>query len=295
MGIGLEPGTQSSTREELRAEGDDLPVTVIEPRSGWQIIDFRELWRARELLMFLIWRDVKIRYKQTAIGAAWAILQPLAMVAGLTFALGRIAGEANAAVPYWLFVLTGMLPWLLFTGSVTQAAMSVVNNQQLVTKVYFPRLLLPLSAVGLAVIDFLVGCVVLAIGLPIAGVMPTAQILLAPLAMAVLLATALGLGLGLSALTVRYRDFRVILPLVIQLGMFLTPGIFLQSAKFGPLGEAILLANPVQGAVVNFRAAVLGLPPDWLALAIAAAEATVLLVVGAAYFRRVEKGFADVI
>lgn len=297
MSIGVEPEAEPASPRDPRAgpRADDLPVTVIEPRSGWQIIDFRELWRARELLAFLVWRDIKIRYKQTAIGAAWAVLQPLAMVAGLTFALGRIAGEANAAVPYWLFVLTGMLPWLLFTGSVTQSAMSVVNNQQLVTKVYFPRLLLPLSAVGLAVIDFCVGAVVLAIGLPIAGVSLTPGMFLAPLALAVLLAASLGIGLGLSALTVRYRDFRVILPLAIQLGMFLTPGIFLQSAKFGPLGEAILLANPVQGAVVNFRAALLGLPPDWLALGIAASEALVLLVLGAAYFRRVEKGFADVI
>ena len=229
MSIGVEPETGTTpTVAEPRPASDDLPVTVIEPRSGWRIIDFRELWRARELLAFLVWRDIKIRYKQTAIGAAWAVLQPLAMVAGLTFALGRIASAPDAVVPYWLFVLTGMLPWLLFTGSVNQAAMSVINNHQLVTKVYFPRLLLPLSAVGLAIIDFCVGALVLAVSLPIAGITPTSGLLLVPVALAVLVAAARGLGLGLSALTVRYRDVRVLLPLASHLVMFLTPGLFLQ-------------------------------------------------------------------
>lgn len=272
-----------------------MPVTVIEPRRGWRLLDLRELWRGRELLFFLVWRDIKIRYKQTIIGAAWAVFQPLAMVAGMTFALGRIAGDAQAEVPYWLFVLTGMLPWLFFTSAVTLSANSVVNNQQLITRVYFPRMLLPLSAIGLAMLDFAVGSLVLLIGLPVAEVKPTATLLLAPLPMAVLLTAALGLGLALAALTVRYRDFRVILPLVIQLGMFLTPGIFLQSARFGPVGETVLLLNPVQGAVVNFRAALLGLPMDWSALGIAATEAILLLLVGSAYFRRAETSFADVI
>lgn len=297
MGIGLESETQPTASAEglPRAEGDDLPLTVIEPRTGWRLLDARELWRARELLAFLIWRDVKIRYKQTAIGAAWAILQPLTMMLVLTFALGRVAGQTGGAVPYWLFVLTGLLPWLLFAAAVTQSAMSVVNNQQLVTKIYFPRLLLPLSAVGLAVIDFLVGCLMLVVALPVEGVWPTANMLLAPVALAIVIAASLGLGLGLAALTVRYRDFRVIIPLAIQLGMFLTPGIYLQSASFGSLGEALLLLNPVQGAVVNFRAAVLNLPPDWLALGVSMLESVVLFVIGAAYFRRVERGFADVI
>lgn len=301
MSIGLQsepeskPTAPAGPDSHALRDTDSLPVTIIEPRSGWRIIDVNEIWRARELLAFLIWRDIKIRYKQTAIGAAWALLQPLAMMAVLTFALGRVAGQANGPVPYWLFVLTGLLPWLLFSSALTQSATSVVNNQQLVTKVYFPRLLLPLSAVGLAVVDFFVGCLVLVVALPVEGVWPTTSIWLAPVGLLVLLAVSLGLGLGLAALTVRYRDFRVILPLAIQLGMFLTPGIYLQSAAFGPLGETLLLLNPVQGAVVNIRAALLGLTPDWLALGVAALEGAIVLVIGAAYFRRVERGFADVI
>jgi lipopolysaccharide transport system permease protein len=273
-----------------------LPLTVIEPRSGWRVFDPSDLWRFRELLLFLIWRDVKIRYKQTAIGAAWAVLQPVAVMAALAFALGRVAGQPGAAVPYWLFVLCGLVPWTFFAAAVAQGGVSVVNNQHLVTKVYFPRLLLPLSAAGLAGVDFAVGFVGLLIAAAAAGVFPGVGLLAVPLVLGVLALVAVGLGVGLAALTVSYRDFRVVVPLLLQMWMFLTPAIYDQKGvTAGAVGEAVALLNPVNGVVANFRAAVLGGPLDWASLGVSAAVGLVLFAAGAAHFRRVERRFADVI
>lgn len=272
------------------------PLTVIEPRGRWSTFDLGELWRFRELLLFLIWRDVKIRYKQTAIGAAWAILQPVAAMAAFTFALGRVVGEPGAAVPYWLFVLCGLVPWTFFSSAVSQTGVSIVNNQQLVTKIYFPRILLPLSAAGLAGVDFLVGFAVLVVAALGAGITPGLSLLALPLAVAVLALAAIGLGVLLAALTVRYRDFRVVLPFVIQLGLFLTPAIYDQSGRtVSPSTAAVLLFNPLQAAIGNFRAALFGLPLDWPGLAAAAILGAALFLLGGWYFRRTERAFADVI
>lgn len=295
MSVGLHP-TPTGPAARPPAAADELPLTVIEPRAGWRVFDLAELWRFRELLLFLVWRDVKIRYKQTAIGAAWAVLQPVAVMGALAFALGRVAGQPGAAVPYWLFVLCGLVPWTFFATAVSQGGMSVVNNQHLVTKVYFPRLLLPLSAAGLAGVDFAIGFVGLLIAAAVAGVFGGAGLLAVPLVLGVLALVAVGLGVGLAALTVTYRDFRVVVPLVLQLLMFLTPAIYDQKGvTAGGVGEAVAVLNPVNGVVLNFRAAVLGGPLDWASLGTSAAIGLVLFAAGSAYFRRVERGFADVI
>ena len=271
-------------------------LTVIESRGGWAAFDFGELWRFRELLLFLIWRDVKIRYKQTAIGASWAILQPVAVMLALTFALGRVVGVPDAATPYWLFVLCGLVPWTFFASAVSQTGVSVVNNQNLVTKIYFPRILLPLSAAGLACVDFLVGFAVLLVAAFAFGVSAGFSMLAIPLVLGVLVLVAVGLGVFLAALTVRYRDFKVVVPLVLQLWMFMTPAIYDQAGKtVGPNTEAILMANPVQALVVNFRAALLGTPFDWVGLGAAGVLGVVMFTVGGWYFRRTERAFADVI
>ena len=297
MSVGLpevEP-THASESEPAVAQSEPI-LTVIEPRGGWSTFDFRELWRFRELLAFLIWRDVKIRYKQTAIGAAWAILQPVAVMGALTFALGRVVGVPDAAVPYWLFVLCGLVPWTFFASAVSQTGVSVVNNQNLVTKVYFPRILLPLSASGLAAVDFLVGFLVLVVAAFAAGVVPGASALAIPLVLAVLVLVATGLGVFLAALTVRFRDFRLVVPLILQLWMFLTPAIYDQAGRtVGPNTELVLLANPVQAIVLNFRAALFGLPFDWSGLGVAGAIGVVLFLAGGWYFRRTERAFADII
>lgn len=299
MSVGLPEAEPTHAPEPLPAPAaahPEPPLTVIEPRGGWSSFDLRELWRFRELLLFLIWRDVKIRYKQTAIGAAWAILQPVAVMAALTFALGRVVGLPDAAIPYWLFVLCGLVPWMFFATAVSQTGVSVVNNQHLVTKVYFPRILLPLSASGLAAVDFLVGFVVLGVAAVFAGVVPGAQVLAIPLVLAVLALSAVGLGVFLAALTVRFRDFRLVVPLVLQLWMFLTPAIYDQAGRtVGPNTEIVMLANPMQAVVVNFRAALLGTPFDWAGLGIAAAIGVVLFAAGGWYFRRTERAFADMI
>lgn len=286
------------TREDSppAEEPDTVPVTVIERRSGWGVFDFRELWPFRELLLFLIWRDVTIRYKQTAVGLAWAVLQPVAVMAVMSFALGRVAGSPDAATPYWMFVLCGLVPWTFFSAAVANSGMSVVNNQHLVTKVYFPRLLLPLSGVGLAGVDFLVAFAVLMVLVGAGGVFAGWSVLLVPVVVLVLSLIALGIGVFIAAVTVRYRDFRVIVPLALQLGMFLTPAIYDQNGlTAGAEGRIIGAVNPVNAVVANFRAAVIGGPIDWAGLGVAAVVGAVLFLAAATYFRRVERQFADVI
>ena len=297
MSIGLsEPESPTASHEVPEPARPEPPLTIIESRGSWSTFDFRELWRFRELLAFLIWRDVKIRYKQTAIGAAWAILQPVAVMGAFTFALGRVVGVEGAAVPYWLFVLCGLVPWTFFASAVSQTGVSVVNNNHLVTKVYFPRILLPLSASGLAGVDFLVGFLVLIVAAFAAGVVPGIQLLALPLAIAVLAIAAVGLGVFLAALTVRFRDFRLVVPLVLQLWMFLTPAIYDQAGRtMSPTAETILMLNPLQAVVANFRAAVLGTPFDWPGLAVAGGWGVLAFALGAWYFRHTEKAFADII
>lgn len=287
--------TATTPAPDAATAPDNLPVTVITADTGLGFGVLAELWRFRELLLFLVWRDVKIRYKQTVIGIFWALLQPLAVMGVLVFALGRVASQADAATPYWLFVLAGLVPWTFLAAAVSGAGMSVVANQQLVTKVYFPRVLLPLSATGLAGVDFTIGGLALAAAVAFAAD-PGWQLLALPLVLMVMALVASGVGLLLAAVTVTYRDFRVVLPLLVQTWMFMTPTIYLQaSSGLGPVGQAVQLANPAHGAIVNFRAAVLGLPLDWTALGISAAIGIVLFALGLWYFQKAERSFADVI
>jgi lipopolysaccharide transport system permease protein len=279
----------------------DLPLTIIEPRSGWQFVDVNEIWRYRELLGFLIWRDVKVRYKQTVLGAAWAILQPLATMMVFTLFLRDIVGVPNSPVPYPLFVFCGMLMWTSFANAVTSASNSVVASQNMVTKIYFPRMLIPLGAIGAVAVDVLVGAGMLAllmIGYAIAGYEITIgwRILYAPFLVLALGMAATGLGTLLSALTVAYRDFRHVVPFLVQLWLFATPSIFVQAATmFGPRGQAALRLNPVHGLIVNFRAAVLNQPLEPVALGSALFISVGLMLFGCLYFRRVERQFADII
>jgi lipopolysaccharide transport system permease protein len=281
------------------ASADDLPVTVIERRRGWQLVDLRELWRYRELLFFLAWRDVKVRYKQTALGAAWAVLQPLATMLVFSVFIGRMGGQAKEIPHYSLFVFTALLPWLFFQNALSSASNSVVGNQGLVTKVYFPRLIIPMAAIGAGLVDFAVASVVLmAMMLYPPVVLPGWGIVLAPLILLLLLLASLGVGTLLSALTVAYRDFRHVVPFAVQLWMFSTPCIYLDAAKsVGPNGRLVLPLNPAYGLIYNFRAALLGgdYEFDWYALTVSGAVSVGLLVLGCAYFRRVERNFADII
>jgi lipopolysaccharide transport system permease protein len=275
---------------------DDLPLTIIERRSTWQLVDWRELWRYHELLFFLTWRDVKVRYKQTVLGAAWAVLQPLATMIVFAVFLGRMAGVSNQIEHYSLFVFAGMLPWTFFANALSSAGGSVVGNQNLVTKVYFPRLIIPMSAVGAGLVDFAVAFGMLAAMMLFYSVLPGWGFLLLPLMVLLLGIAALGIGTLLAALTVAYRDFRYVVPFGVQLWMFATPCIYLDAANLiGPRGQLVLPLNPAYGLILNFRQAALGGSLDWYALLVSAAVSIAMLLVGCFYFRRVERGFADII
>lgn len=293
---------QDTTLEAEQAVGgdlsqmDDLPLTVIERRPTWQIVDLRELWRYYELLFFLTWRDVKVRYKQTVLGAAWAVLQPLATMIVFAVFLGRMAGVSEQIEHYGLFVFAGMLPWTFFSNALSSAGNSVVGNQNLVTKVYFPRLIIPMSAVGAGLVDFAIAFGLLAAMMLFYGVLPGWGFLLLPLIVLLLVVAALGVGTLLAALTVAYRDFRYVIPFGVQLWMFATPCIYLNAAKVvGSRGELVLPLNPAYGLILNFRQAALGGPLDWYALTASATVSVTLLLLGCLYFRRVERSFADIV
>jgi lipopolysaccharide transport system permease protein len=254
------------------------------------------LWRYRELLYFLTWRDIKVRYKQTALGAAWAILQPFATMVVFSLFFGRLAEMPAGGAPYPLFVFAGLLPWFFFSNAITSASQSVVGSQNLVTKVYFPRLIIPLGAVGASLVDFAIGFAMLIALSFYYGVVPGFGLLLVPFLSLGLLVAATGVGTLLSALTVAYRDFRYVVPFMVQLWMFATPCIYLSAHAYGsPRWEAVLPFNPAYGWIANFRAAVLGGPYDLYSLSISTGMSVLLLVVGCLYFRRVERNFADII
>jgi lipopolysaccharide transport system permease protein len=277
---------------------DDLPVTVIERRPGWHLFDLAELWRYRELLYFLTWRDVKLRYKQTVLGAGWAVIQPLATMFVFSTFFGNMKDVAEhlGSLPYPLFVYAGMLPWAFFSSALTSAGQSVVSNQNLVTKVYFPRLLIPVGATGAHLVDFAVAFVLLLALMLSYGVLPGPGMLLVVPLLLLLVVAALGVGTFLAALTVEYRDFRFVVPFLVQLWLFATPCIYLPTNPDAPAWQAwVLPLNPAYGLILNFRQAVLGGGLDGYSLAVSAAVGVASFVAGCLYFRRVERGFADVI
>jgi lipopolysaccharide transport system permease protein len=272
------------------------PLTVIERKPGWQFLDLNELWRYRELLFFLVWRDIKVRYKQTVLGASWAVLQPLATMVVFSLFLGRNGGMPSGDVPYPLFAFAGLLPWFFFANAVTAASQSVVGSQNLVTKVYFPRLIIPMGAVGAGLVDLAISFGLLGAMMLWYGATPDWGLVLAlPITLGLLVA-ALGVGTLLSALTVAYRDFRHVVPFLVQLWMFATPSIYMRAEEvIGPRWRLLLPLNPAYGLVANFRQAMLGGALDVPSLAISAAVGIAMLVLGCLYFRRVECDFADII
>ena len=268
--------------------------TVIEPPVGWQLVDVRELWRYRELLFFLIWRDVKIRYKQAVLGIAWAVLQPAMLMIVFSVFLGRLGGFTGGDIPYPLFVLTGLLAWTFFSTAVGQAASSVVGSERLITKIYFPRLAVPFAAVGAAVFDFAISLGLLGVMMAAYGHAPSWQIVFAPVVFGILLIAAAGLGTLLAALTVAYRDFRFVTPFLLQVGMYATPTIYMLLPPDPSDGLKLWLTlNPLVAPIASFRACLLGGPIPWEGLAISATAAVALFVLGCLYFRKVEDEFAD--
>jgi lipopolysaccharide transport system permease protein len=295
-------GAPFSSRAVLDPEGSSSQeaqpiVRVIEPRSGWRLSDVGELWQFRELLFFLTWRDVKVRYKQTALGAAWAILQPLATMLVFSVFFGRVASSRDeSAVAYPLFVLAGVIPWSFLANAFSAAGQSVVGNERLVTKIYFPRLIIPLSTIGAGLVDFAIASVLLIPMMMWYWVVPTSGVLVLPLIVAMLVIAATGVGTLLCALTVAYRDFKHVVPFLTQFWMFATPAIYLQANDaLGSQTQRWLSLNPAHGLIDNFRRCLLGSSLDWLSLITSSIVALILLGLGVTYFRKVERRFADII
>ena len=269
--------------------------TVVEPAARWPSFALRELWAQRELVYFLTWRDVKVRYKQTLLGVAWAIIQPLATMLVFSLFFGRLAKVPSEGVPYPLFALAALVPWTFFANGLTQSASSVVLNQNLVTKVYFPRLAIPLATVLAGALDFVLAFVLLLVFLIAYGVAPTASwIGIVPFSLLAFAAT-LGVGLWLAALNVLYRDVRYAVPFLAQLWLFATP-IAYPSSLLGEPWRTVYALNPMVAVVDGFRWALLGTPaPSGASIVASCAVALVLLVSGTLFFRRTEQSFADVV
>jgi len=277
------------------APGAGPPELVIEPPCGWLQLDFRELWRYRELLYFLTWRDVKVRYKQTVLGAAWAILQPVMTMVVFSLFFGRLAGLGEKTdLPYPIYVYAGLLPWLFFAGSITNCGASLVGSANLITKVYFPRLVIPLAAVGAALVDLGVAFTVLLGMMAYYGIALTPNVLLLPLCLLGAILAAAGVGTLLAALTVAYRDFRYVVPFMVQIWMFVTPVIY-PTSIVPEQWRWLFALNPMAGIIDGFRAALLGAPVQPGPLALSLAVALGCFLAGAAYFQKVEESFADVI
>jgi len=280
---------------------DKSPLAVRRPAKGWQFVNLSELWKQRELLYFFVWRDVKVRYTQTALGVAWAVLQPVLMMVVFSVFFGRMARVPAGNLPYPVFVFAGLLPWTFFATAISDAANSVVGSERLITKIYFPRLVIPLAAIGAAGVDLCVAFGVMIILIAWFAV-KGAPIQIGPalfLALPILLLiafVAIGVGSLLAALNVAYRDFRYVIPFLVQLWMFATPTVYMQAFN-GPgiRTQLVLLVNPLSGLIAGFRAAILGTPMPWIHLAFSGLSAIVILVVGCLYFRKVEHSFADII
>jgi len=272
----------------------DSPLVVIEPSRAWGAISLSDLWAYRELLYFLIWRDVKVRYKQTVLGVMWAVLQPLFMMLIFTIFFGRLAGVDTGGVPYPLFAYTGLVAWTFFANTVSTSGNSLVGNAHLITKVYFPRLIVPAAAVGAGLVDFALALVILVGIMVYYGVAPTANLLMLPALLTLTVLFTLAVGTWLSALNVKYRDVRFALPFLIQLWLFIS-SVIVPSKAVPEAWRPLLILNPVSAIIEGWRASLLGLRFDWTALAVAAALTLGALFSAAYYFRRVERDFSDII
>ena len=271
-----------------------LMVTDITPDGGWRSIDVRELWRFRELMYILVWRDVKVRYKQTVLGAAWAVLQPVLMMLVFTIFLGLVAKVPAANDP--VYVYAGVLPWSFFATAMANAANSLINSERLITKVYFPRLAMPLSAVGAAVVDFLIASLLLVAMMIWRGIVPGVQFLLVPVVLVFLTCAAVGVGALLAALTVAYRDFRYVVPFLVQFWLFATPSAYSRiPSDASPWLQALIVANPISGLIASFRAAAFGEAIPWGLLGTSGVLSIAALVFGCLYFKSVEDSFADLV
>lgn len=271
-----------------------LPVTRIRPSGSWLSVDLRELWNYRELLFFLTWRDVKVRYKQTVIGVFWAVLQPVATTAIFAVVFSQVANFSSPGVPYPVYVLSGLLIWLFINNSVVFASNSLVGSSDLVTKAYFPRLIMPLAAVGAGLIDLAVGLVVLLVVLIFYGGTLSSQLLFMPLFLGLAIVLTLSIGTLASALNVRFRDVKFALPFGLQIWMFASP-IFYPLEILSERARIVIDLNPLTGILTGFRSSLFGQPINWRSVGIGSLVTVVLALGSIIVFKRMEDDFADMI
>jgi lipopolysaccharide transport system permease protein len=280
---------------EVSLQTYDVPVLRIEPSKGWVSLQLRELWEYRELLYFFTWRDIKVRYKQTLLGAAWAIIQPFLTMVVFSLFFGRLAKVPSDGIPYPIFSYAALVPWVFFANGLTQASNSLVGSANLIRKVYFPRLMMPISSVVSGIIDFVLAFAVLLGMMLYYGVLPTLNVLWLPLFVLLALVTSLAAGIWLSAINVQFRDVRYVVPFLTQLWLFATPIAYPSSLLPEPW-RTLYALNPMVGVVEGFRWALLGTAQRPGAMIIVSTlMAVAFLVAGTFYFRRMEKTFADIV
>jgi lipopolysaccharide transport system permease protein len=287
---------QVSKLQEIKGDYQlpENPLVVIEPSRGWIPVNLRDLWQYRDLLYILTMRDIKVRYKQTLLGALWAIIQPLFTMLIFTLFFGKLAGMPSDGIPYPLFAYAGLLPWTFFSNAVTNSGNSLVGNSNLITKVYFPRMIIPAASVGSGLLDFLIAFGLLVVLMFYYGAALSINILMLPVLVILTSLIAIGIGMWMSALNVKYRDIRYALPFLIQLGMFATPIIY-PSSLVPERWRWLLFLNPLSGQIEAYRSAFFGKPFDWLALGISTILTVAILFYAALTFKRMEKSFADII
>jgi lipopolysaccharide transport system permease protein len=286
-----------SGRIELAGQSwdSDTQVLHISPSQGWQPLNVKKLWQYRELLYFLTWRDIKVRYKQTALGAAWAIIQPSMTMVVFSLFFGKLAKMPSDGIPYPLFAFSALVPWMFFSNGLTQSSNSLVQNAHMLKKIYFPRLIMPIATIASGVIDFLIAFAVLLLMMGYYGVVPTANVIWLPFLLLLEIATALGVGLWLSAMNVHFRDVRYVVPFLVQFWLFATPIAYPSSLLSEPW-RVVYGLNPMVGVVEGFRWALVGTQtaPGPIILISTVVSVTVL-VSGVFYFRRMERTFADTV
>jgi lipopolysaccharide transport system permease protein len=274
---------------------DGTQLIVIQPTSGWVSLKLYEVWKYRELLYFLAWRDITVRYKQTVLGAAWAIIQPFFTMVVFSLFFGRLAGIPSDGVPYPIFSFAALVPWTFFANGLSQASDSLVGSSALITKVYFPRLVIPIARAVAGIVDFLLAFAVLVGLMFYYGIVPSSKIFWLPLLLLLALSTSLGVGLWLSAMNVKFRDVRYLVPFLTQLWMFSTPVAYPSSLLSEPW-RTVYGLNPMVGVVEGFRWALLGTSTAPGSIIIASSLVTLSILIGGMfYFRRMEKTFADIV
>lgn len=291
---GVLENDEKSNRSSLDFGLPEKPIVVIEPSKGWIPVNLRELWHYRDLLYILTLRDIKVRYKQTALGAVWAIIQPLFTMLIFTLFFGKLAGMPSDDLPYPLFTFAGLLPWTYFSNSITNSGNSLVGNSNLITKVYFPRMIIPMASVASGLVDFAIAFGLLILLMIYYGVGFSVNLVMLPVLVVLTSLLAVGIGMWMSALNVKYRDIRHALPFLIQIGMFISPIIY-PPTILPEKWRWLFAFNPMTGIIEGYRSAIFGKSFDWFSLGLAAIITFVILFYSAYMFKRMEKSFADII